>query len=225
MDHLGGLIEIVAHNELQLSNKDTHEEEHCSDLKCSNLDVELDKSNPGSPVEGLPCIKHADTADATNNLGLNFAAEAPVKGNDRFVFLRQHGCLNTGQGDLGGEDNSEDDEQSDKDTSEHRDDVISEGLGGDLVVVGWIFGVAIETVDAEDHSRNVNGKLFSGSPDGGGEKDLVASLPAGETAPPTLRTWVAHDNMGPCHAETPEDGMGDHSEERLGKRGLSEGAE
>ena len=131
--------------------------------------------------------------------------------------------MNTGQGDLGGEDNSEADEQSDNDTSEHRNEVISEDLGGDLVVVGRIFSIAIETVGAENHSGNVEGKLFSGSPDGGWEEDLLASLPAGDTAPPALRAWGAHDNMGPCHIEITEDGMGDHSEEGLSKRGLRDG--
>ena len=133
--------------------------------------------------------------------------------------------MNTSQGDLGRDDNCEDDEKSDNDTSKHRDDVISEDLGGDLAVVGRIFSVAIETVDTEDHSGNIDGKLFSSSPDGGWEKDLIASLPAGEPAPPALRAWIADDDMGPCHAETPEDGMGDHSEERLSERGLGEGAE
>lgn len=222
---VGDLVEVVAHDKPQLSHCDADKEESGGHLKSENLDIELDEPDPGSPVECLPGIKHADTAAATNNLRLNLAAKAPIKGNDSLIFFWQHRCLNTGQRDPGGKYDSEDNENSNEDADESCGEVTSEDLSSDFTVVGRVLGVVMETVGTTDESRDMESKLVSGSPDSGWEENFAGSLHAGATAPPALRAWVAHDNVGPCHMNAAQDGMCEDSEEGLSEWESSDGAE
>lgn len=170
------LIEVVTHNQPRLPNENTDEHQRGEHLERDDLDVELDEPDPSGPVERLPGIEHADASAAADDRRLDPTAEAPVEGDDGFIFLGQHRCLHTGQGDLGGEDDGEDDEQGDQGADKDLSDVTGEDLRRDFTVVGGVLGVAFEAVGAEHESRDVEGELLGSGPDGGGEKDLAAGL-------------------------------------------------
>ena len=107
---LDNFVEIVTHDQPRLADEKADEHHGGEDLEGDDLDVELDEADPRGPVEGLPGIEHADASAAADDGGLESTAKAPVEGDDGFVFLGQHRCLHAGQGDLGGEDDGEDDE-------------------------------------------------------------------------------------------------------------------
>ena len=218
-------IEIITHDQPSLTDDSANEDQGGDDLEGDDFEIELDEADAGGPVEGFPGVEHGDAAAAADDGGLDSAAEAAVEGDDGFVFLWEHRCLHAGQGDLGGEDDGEDDEESHQAADKDLADVTGEDLWSDFTVVGRVLGVAFEAVGAEHESRNVEGKLLGSGPDGCGEEDLASSLEAGEAAPPALGTRVAHDNVGPGHVEAAEDGVSDDSEKRMGEWGSAKAAE
>lgn len=225
VSHLGDLLKVIAHHEPQLADEDADKQEGSGDLESEDLDVKLDETDAGSPVEGLPGIEHADTSTATGNLRLDFTAEATIEGNDGLVFFWEHGCLDTGQGDLRWENDGEDDEHGDEPANEHLADVASEVFGGNFAVMGGVLSVAVEAIHGEHEHWDVERELLCGGPDGGWEEDLLGSLDAGIAANPALCARVAYHHVGPGHAEAAEDGVGGDGEEGLEECGVSEAAE
>lgn len=210
---------------LSSPTKKADKQDSSDDLESEDLDVELDEADTGSPVEGLPRIEHADTSSATNNLRLDFTAEGTVEGDDGLIFFWEHGCLDTGQGDLGGEDDGEDDEHSDQSADEHLADVASEDFGGNFTVMGGVLSITVEAVHGEHESWDVEGELLRCSPDSGWEEDFLGSLDAGVAANPALWARVAHHHVSPGHAEAAEDGVGKDGEDGADECGVSQAAE
>ena len=87
MRHLGNLVEVITHNEPELTNNHANENECSDDLDGEDLSVELHQADSGSPFKGLPCVEHAHTSTTASNGRLDSSTKSLIEGNDGVVFL------------------------------------------------------------------------------------------------------------------------------------------
>ncbi len=187
-----------------------------------DLGVKLDEAEAGGPVECFPSVEYGDDTGSTNHLGLDFASEGPVEGNDRIVLLGQKRSLDALEGHTGGEDNQD----GGGDTAHHH----GEGCQHDGFLLHWaqliesgrVLQVAFEVEDHEQSDGDVDGGLFGESPERGWQDDLLAGVDGRKAAVPFLLARGADDDMGPEHLKTAKDDGGDNGGQGLGDHGTSE---
>ena len=98
---------ILANNQSKLCKDGEQEQGAKSGLHQEDLEIGFDKSDTRTPVEGLPSITHANNTTASNDLRDDLAAKAAVERNDRLHLIREERSLNTGQDNIGGDNDQE----------------------------------------------------------------------------------------------------------------------
>lgn len=202
MSHLGNLVEIVAHDESELTDDETNKEERSSNLDSKYLGVERYQADSCSPIECPPCVKHLHTST-----WLYFPTKGSVKGHDRLVFLGQHRGLDTGKGDLGRENDGKDNEQANEATEKELRDVASTNVGIHGAEVIRIFGIPVEAVYVEHRGGDVQSELLGSGPDSGRTPDLEGRLAVRKPLVPFFAAGVADDNMCPGHVDAGQDSV------------------
>jgi hypothetical protein len=202
VSHRGNLVEIVAHNESELTDDETNKEERSSNLDSKDLSVERDQADSRSPIERPPCVKHLHTST-----WLDFPTKGPVKGHNRLVFLGQHRGLNTSEGDLGREDNGKDNEQANEATEKELRHVAGTNVGIHCAEVSWIFGIAVKAIEVEHHGGDIQSELLGSGPDSRRTPDLEGRLAVRKPLVPFLGAGVADDNVCPGHVNAGQDGV------------------
>lgn len=202
MSHLGNLVEIVAHNESELTDDETNKEERSSNLDSKNLGVERHQADSRSPIERPPCVKHPHTST-----WLHFPTKGSVKGHDGLVFLGQHRGLDTSKGDLGREDDGKNNEQANEATEKELRDVAGTNVGIHGTEVIRIFGITVKAVYMEHRGGDVQSELLGNGPDSRRTPDLDGRLAVRKPLVPCFAAGVADDNVCPGHVETGQDGV------------------
>ena len=232
MKYPARLLEIVTHDQPQLSDNNHDEHNRRSDLHGEDLDVQLYQPDPCGPIECLPCIKHRYRTAAAQDLRLDFAGEGTVEGDDGLVFLGKHGSLDTLEGDVRGDGDEDDRPKGDEANQEHlhqRDFLYG---GSVLAIVAWV----LESITHSDEKStgHVDGSLLGHGENSRGDDDVLASLDGGKAAEPALGAWLGDDNMGPSHLKPAKsdrcddgnnwlpDGMGHVGSEKVNDQAVRE---
>lgn len=207
-------VKLIAHDQPKLSNQDHDEHNASKDRYKEDLEVQLHQSYPCRPIERLPRIKHGHGTAATQDLRFDFTSEGTVERDNGLVLLWQHGSLDTLEGDIGWDDDENEDAKADE-TDEERlqyDDI--------LCTANIFIHLFVESLDGKDEQGawDVEDSLFSDCGNGGGNEDIPDGGPRWDTAVPGLVAWVRDDNVGPGHLKTAEGDACEDGDEGAGDR-------
>lgn len=216
--HGNMLVQLGSKDEFSLEDEDGHESESENHLHANHLGINLDESDSGVPVKGLPCIAHSNTASAPNNLWNDFATEAAVEGNDGLVLVWKERSLHAAKDHVGREKDEDADEQANKTNGNKlkRDGTAS--LDWKATEEDRVVGVTVQAERSEESSGCQDGDLLNDSVDGSGAYDLAGSVAADNAGKGRFPGWLADHSVGPSHVDTAKENCDTNVDESVGER-------
>ena len=111
--------EFITHKQPELSNQRHDEHDGSKSRYEEDLEIQLHQPNPCRPIKSLPSFEHGHGTATTQDLRFDFSGESAVEGDNRVIFLGQHGSLDTLECDVGWDDYENEDADADETDEDH----------------------------------------------------------------------------------------------------------